>query len=152
MNSNTPRDPLLIPVVLTIPAPDQALPAGVTVSEIVFPAATDLDQRGTVLSVFEREFTIGVTLKVAAGTAAGKVSIPARLRYQACDESMLHPDTRETSWDFTVGAARSAAARMVTCSAASPLGTVERPRLPTRRDSCGCAGRNACSRERRQAQ
>ncbi|MFN7985189.1 MAG: protein-disulfide reductase DsbD family protein [Vicinamibacterales bacterium] len=111
MNSNKPRDPLLIPVVLTIPAPDQALPAGVTVSEIVFPAATDLDQRGTVLSVFEREFTIGVTLKVAAGTAAGKVSIPARLRYQACDESMCYIPTRaETSWDFTVGAARSAAA------------------------------------------
>ncbi len=111
MNSNKPRDPLLIPVVLTIPAPDQALPAGVTVSEIVFPAATDLDQRGTVLSVFEREFTIGVTLKVAAGTAPGKITIPARLRYQACDESMCYIPTRaETSWDVTVGSARSAAA------------------------------------------
>ena len=110
MNSNKPRDPLLIPVVLTIPAPDQALPAGVSVSEIVFPAATDLDQRGTILSVFEREFTIGVTLKVAPGTAPGRVTIPGRLRYQACDESMCYIPTRaETSWDVTIGASRSAA-------------------------------------------
>ncbi len=110
MNSNKPRDPLLIPVVLTIPAPDQTLPAGVTVSEIVFPAATDLDQRGTILSVFEREFTIGVTLKVAPGTAPGKITIPGRLRYQACDESMCYIPTRaETSWDVTIGSARSAA-------------------------------------------
>ena len=51
MNSNKPLDPLLIPVVLTIPPPDQTLPAGISVSEIVFPAAKNLNQRGTILSV-----------------------------------------------------------------------------------------------------
>src|SRR6476661_5122325 len=40
MNSNKPRDPILIPVVLTIPSPDQPLPAGITVSEVVFPQPT----------------------------------------------------------------------------------------------------------------
>ena len=35
MNSNKPRDPMLIPVVLTVPAPDQSLPEGVSVAEIV---------------------------------------------------------------------------------------------------------------------
>jgi thiol:disulfide interchange protein DsbD len=113
MNSNKPRDPMLIPVVLTVPAPDQQLPAGVTVSEVVFPPATDLAQRGAdqPLSVFEREFVIGVAIKVDAGAAPGKVVVPARLRYQACDETMCYIPTRvETGWEFTVGSARSAAA------------------------------------------
>ena len=39
--SNTPRDPNLIPTVLTIDPP-----AGVTVDEIVFPPSTDLKQAG----------------------------------------------------------------------------------------------------------
>lgn len=110
MNSNKPRDPLLIPVVLTIPSPDQSLPAGVSISEVVFPAAKDLDQRGTILSVFEHEFTIGVVLKVASGAAPGRFTIPGRLRYQACDESMCYIPTRaETSWDITIGSTASAA-------------------------------------------
>ncbi len=113
MNSNKPRDPMLIPVVLTVPSPDQSLPAGITVSEIVFPQPTDLTQRGAdqPLSVFERNFAIGVVLKVDAGVAPGTITIPARLRYQACDETMCYIPTRaETGWTFTVGSARSAAA------------------------------------------
>ena len=111
MNSNKPRDPLLIPVVLTIPPADQQLPSGFTATELVFPAATDLNQRGTVLSVFEHEFTIGVVLKIAANTAPGKITIPARLRYQACDESMCYIPTRaDTGWDLTIGSTRSSAA------------------------------------------
>ena len=39
VNSNKPRDPALIPIVLTVEAP-----AGVTVEEIVYPEATDLAQ------------------------------------------------------------------------------------------------------------
>ena len=111
MNSNKPLDQLLIPVVLTIPPPDQTLPAGISVSELVFPAANDLNQRGTILSVFEHEFTIGVVLKVASNTAPGHITIPGRLRYQACDETMCYIPTRaETSWELTIGGSRSAAA------------------------------------------
>ena len=113
MNSNKPRDPMLMPVVLTVPSPDQPLPAGITVSEIVFPSPTDLVQRGAdqPLSVFERQFAIGVVLKVDASVAPGAVTIPARLRYQACDETMCYiPVRAETGWTFDVGAARSAAA------------------------------------------
>lgn len=112
MNSNKPRDPMLIPVVLTVPAPDQQLPAGISVKEIVFPKASDLQQRGAdqPLSVFEHEFAIGAVLKVDAGVAPGKVTIPARLRYQACDETMCYIPTRaETGWEFTVGSTASAA-------------------------------------------
>ena len=76
VNSNKPRDELLIPTELTVQPP-----AGVSVSEIVYPASTDLKQRGAdqPLSVFEREFTIGVAMHVAAGTAPGDLAIPARL-------------------------------------------------------------------------
>jgi len=108
MNSNRPRDPLLIPVTLAIPGPNQTMPAGVSVSEIVFPEAKDLDQRGTVLSVFEQGFIIGVVLKVDPGVAQGALAVPGRLRYQACDETMCYiPTSVETSWEFTVGSARS---------------------------------------------
>ena len=113
MNSNKPRDPMLIPVVLTVPSPDLSLPAGITVSEIVFPQPADLKQRGAdqPLSVFEHEFAIGVVLTVDAGVAAGTITVPARLRYQACDETMCYIPTRaETAWTFTVGSARATAA------------------------------------------
>src|SRR4051812_47226065 len=46
MNSNKPRDSSLIPVVVSVPSPDQAMPDGVSLAEIVFPSPTDLKQRG----------------------------------------------------------------------------------------------------------
>ena len=57
VQSNKPRDPALIPTVLTIEPP-----AGVTVVEIGLPAAIDLKQEGQPqpLAVFERSSRIGV--------------------------------------------------------------------------------------------
>src|SRR6185436_10944141 len=57
VQSNKPRDPLLIATELNVTPPD-----GVQVTEVVFPAAIDLKQEGAdqPLAVFEREFTIGV--------------------------------------------------------------------------------------------
>ena len=94
-NSNKPRDPNLIPLTLTVTPP-----AGVTVQEVVYPAASDLKQQGSdiPLRVFEREFVIGVALKVDAGVPPGPLAVPARLRYQACDDRMCYrPVTVETS-------------------------------------------------------
>ena len=99
-NSNKPRDPLLIPMVLSVEPP-----AGVSVVEIVYPPPTDLKQELSEqpLSVFEREFAIGVRLNVAREVAPGNIEIPAQLRYQACDEKMCYkPVTVETSWMFRV--------------------------------------------------
>ena len=61
-NANQPRDPSLIPLVLTIDAP-----AGVSVEEIVYPEATDFAQEGIeeLLAVYEQEFLIGVQLRAA---------------------------------------------------------------------------------------
>jgi thiol:disulfide interchange protein DsbD len=100
VQSNKPRDPLLIPTELTIDAP-----AGVTVAEVVFPAPVDLKQIGVVqsLAVFERSFAIGVRLAVAPTVAAGNIVVPARLRYQACnDTTCFAPTTTTAEWKLRV--------------------------------------------------
>jgi thiol:disulfide interchange protein DsbD len=99
VQSNKPRDPLLIPTVLTIDAP-----AGVAVKEIVFPKPVEARVVGfdQPLSVFEREFVIGVQFILGAG-ASGQLAIPAHLRYQACnDTTCFAPKTADTQWTLQV--------------------------------------------------
>jgi cytochrome c biogenesis protein CcdA len=99
-NSNRPRDPLLIPMALAVSAPE-----GVTVAEIVYPSPTDLTQAGIELplSVFERDFAIGVALRLSGNTAPGAIAVPFTLRYQACDETMCYlPVTVESQWTLRV--------------------------------------------------
>src|SRR5436190_6498452 len=103
--SNKPRDPNLIPTVLTIDAP-----AGVTVVEIVWPPATDFTVAGQdqPLAVFEHEFVLGIQLAVAPTVAQGPLTIPAHLRYQACDANLCYaPTTAEAQWTLTVGTTAS---------------------------------------------
>ncbi len=108
VQSNKARDPLLIPTQLTIDAP-----AGVTLAEVVFPAPVDLKQIGAdqPLAVFERSFAIGVRLRVAATTAPGEIRVPARLRYQACNETTCFaPTTANADWTLRVVPAGTAVA------------------------------------------
>jgi cytochrome c biogenesis protein CcdA/thiol-disulfide isomerase/thioredoxin len=105
--SNKPLDPTLIPTVLTIDAP-----AGVTVDEIVYPPAVELKQQGLdqPLSVFEHEFAIGVQVTLAPGAAAGDLALPARLRYQACNDMMCFPPaTAEFAWTIRAAPAGAGA-------------------------------------------
>jgi len=98
--SDQPRDPTLIPTVLTID-----VPAGVTFEEVVYPASTDLKQAGQdqPLAVFEREFLIGVQLKLGPDVPVGTLTIPAHLRYQACDANLCYPpSTADTHWTFDI--------------------------------------------------
>jgi cytochrome c biogenesis protein CcdA/DsbC/DsbD-like thiol-disulfide interchange protein/thiol-disulfide isomerase/thioredoxin len=98
--SNKPLDPTLIPTVLTINAPP-----GVTVDEVVYPPAIELAQAGQdkPLAVFEREFAIGVQVALAPGMAEGDLVLPARLRYQACNENMCFPPaTADVQWTIRV--------------------------------------------------
>ncbi len=100
VQSNRPRDESLIPTVLTVDAP-----SGVSVEEIVFPPSTDLKQAGVEqpLAVFEREFMIGVRFAVGKNVTTGDVTVPARLRYQACDQTMCYaPATAQVSWTLHV--------------------------------------------------
>lgn len=99
--SNAPRDPTLIPTVLTIDAPP-----GVTLGEISWPRPTELKQVGQdqPLIVFEREFVIGVQLALAANVQVAQLSVPAHLRYQACDANLCYPPaTADVVWGAGAG-------------------------------------------------
>jgi len=100
VQSDKPRDPALIPTVLTIDAP-----AGVTVGKIRYPAPRDLVQDGQKqpLAVFGPEFTIDVDLTLAKGAAAGDLVVPAHLKYQACDEAVCYPPAKaDAQWTLAV--------------------------------------------------
>jgi DsbC/DsbD-like thiol-disulfide interchange protein len=100
VQSNQPRDPLLIATALTIEPPP-----GVVVAEIAYPEATDFAQAGqkTPLAVFEQQFVIGAKLTLDPSLAAGDIVVPARLRYQACDASTCFAPAREESkWSLTI--------------------------------------------------
>jgi thiol:disulfide interchange protein len=106
VQSNKPRDPDLIPTELSI----DPLPPGVTVKEIVFPTPIDLKLIGTTqpLAVFERSFVIGVQLAVSSTATSGTVRLPARLRYQACNDISCFPPTNATT-EWTLNVVPSAA-------------------------------------------
>jgi thiol:disulfide interchange protein len=143
--SNKPREEAFIPTVLRVDAP-----AGFTVDEIVWPAATDLAQAGAnlPLSVFEREFLVGLRLSVPA-TARGDFTIPAKLRYQACDENLCYaPVTAEVSWPIqivTPTAAVKADPAVASTFAQIKFGTGEKP-APSAAPITGAAPRTASVR------
>ena len=100
VQSDAPRDPTLIPTVLAVDAPE-----GVTVGEIVFPPASEFNQIGQSqpLLVFEHQFTIGVRFDVSATAPIGRVEVPGRLRYQACDDRLCYaPVTTDVLWTLTI--------------------------------------------------
>jgi cytochrome c biogenesis protein CcdA/thiol-disulfide isomerase/thioredoxin len=129
VNANKPRDPSLIPIVLTVEPPP-----GITVTEIAYPTPTDLAQQGAELplAVYDREFVIGVRLAVAAGVAPGEIGVPARLRYQACDEKMCYfPGTVSTGWTLRVMPPGSRVTALNADRFASiPFGTGQAPPIP----------------------
>jgi thiol:disulfide interchange protein DsbD len=100
VQSNKPRDPSLIATELAVEGP-----SGIQLDELVFPKAVDFPQEGLdqPLLVFDREFTIGVRLALPANLPAGEVTVPARLRYQACDDKMCYaPSNAQASWTLKV--------------------------------------------------
>jgi DsbC/DsbD-like thiol-disulfide interchange protein len=98
VQANKPRDPSLIPTVLTLTPPD-----GVTVSEISYPPPSELTQkdRKETLAVLGPEFSIEIKATLAAGVAAGELKIPGVLRYQACNDSVCFAPTRANA-EWTV--------------------------------------------------
>src|SRR5688572_21425269 len=106
VQSDKPRDPSLIPTTLTIDAPD-----GIKVTQLVFPHSTDFAQEGQAqpLAVFDREFVVGAELEVGGGVQPGELTVPARLRYQACNDKVcFRPMTATTAWTVRVAPAGKA--------------------------------------------
>lgn len=99
VQSNAPRDPSLIATALTVEAP-----AGAKLVETVYPRASDLAQAGQTLAVFEHEFVVGVRLALSGTLPLEDLTVPARLRYQACDERVCYtPATARVAWTIHVG-------------------------------------------------
>jgi thiol:disulfide interchange protein len=117
---------LLIPTELTVDPPN-----GIQVEEVVFPKAHDFKQEGLPepLLVFEREFVIGVRFTLPANLPPGEVVVPARLRYQACDDKMCYaPSTAQAQWTMkVVGATASVVPQHADIFAAITFGTGDKP-------------------------
>jgi DsbC/DsbD-like thiol-disulfide interchange protein len=100
VQANRPRDASLIPTALTIDAPP-----GVAIEKITYPPPSELAQTGRKekLLVLGPEFEIQVHVAVSDSHASGDVVIPARLRYQACNDTMCFPPARaEAQWTLRV--------------------------------------------------
>ena len=109
LQSNAPRDPSLIATTLTFPATP-----GIRPLEVVYPKATDFKLEGQTepLAVFERRFLIGVEFSVAAGAATGGVDVPARFRYQACNDKLCFaPVNADVRWTLNVVGAKAPVTR-----------------------------------------
>ena len=99
--SNKPSDDSFIPTELTVDP-------SVALKEIVWPPSAQLKQAGLdkPLLVFEQAFTIGVAVALPANAAVGPLTIPATLRYQACDANLCYPPTTaRAEWTVDVVAA-----------------------------------------------
>jgi len=103
VQSDQPRDPYVIPTLLSF-----TLPEGLTVEEITYPESTDflLEDWDEPLAVFDHEFTIEVQLALDADLAPGEVVVPGSFLYQACDDRICFPPkTAAVEWRMDVEAA-----------------------------------------------
>jgi hypothetical protein len=101
VQADKPRDPALIATVLNVRAPK-----GTTLIGVTYPKPLDLKQAGAPqpLAVFEEVFEITVRLRLAPSVSPGKLTVPATLRYQACNDSICFiPTSAETAWTLEVG-------------------------------------------------
>jgi hypothetical protein len=100
VQSDKPREASYFPTALVLTPP-----AGVTVTATKYPAAVDFVQEGAEkpLAVFEKAFTVTVTVDLAASVKAGELVVPGRFDYQACDDKVCYrPVKADVQWTLTV--------------------------------------------------
>lgn len=140
VQSDRPRDALLIPTVLTLDPP-----AGIHVTSLVYPHPTDFAQEGQAqpLAVFEREFVVGAEIEVASSVPPGSLVVPGRLRYQACNDKLCFaPITEAVEWSLRVVPASSpvkASAPGVFAALSAARRTDPPPAAETRAPAAGAA-------------
>jgi thioredoxin:protein disulfide reductase len=108
MNSNKPSEDYLIPTTIT-PNP----PAGIRVVDTMYPQGqmkTFTFSPNKPLNVYTDTATLRLKLATDASTPLGSVSIPATLRYQACNDTACLPPVKvPVTWNVDVAAAGTAA-------------------------------------------
>lgn len=129
VQSDAPREAGLIPTALTFAPPD-----GIEVTEVVYPPSIDLSLPGyeLPLAVYEHAIRIGVVFEIAGDTQAGPVTVPARLRYQACDDKQcFRPQDMDVAWQFEVADAAAAddSGAFTTETADLPFGSGRAPAI-----------------------
>ena len=100
VQSDKPRDAALFPTALLLTPPP-----GVSVTATKYPQAVDFVQEGQEkpLAVFEKTFTVTVTLDLAASVKPGELVVPGRFDYQACDDKVCYRPVRtDVQWTLTV--------------------------------------------------
>ena len=103
VQSDKPRDPYVIPTLLSF-----TLPEGFTIEEIIYPESIDflLEDWDESLAVFDHEFTIEVRMALDTDRAPGEVLVPGSFLYQACDDRICFPPkTATVEWRIEVEAA-----------------------------------------------
>ena len=110
VNSNAPLEDFLIPTALALDPPP-----GIELEALAWPEPFMLSQKGAdgPLAVFEETFVIGAALALAPDLEPGAYTVPATLRYQACDDTMCYlPATAQLAFPLVVapGAAAVTAA------------------------------------------
>lgn len=99
VQSDKPRDPYVIPTLLTLSPPE-----GATVKEIAYPESTDFLLLGweDPLLVFENEFTIGVSLILDVDLPPDGLIVSGNFVYQACDDRVCFaPASEAIEWHIT---------------------------------------------------
>ena len=100
VNSNEPLEDFLIPTEIHLEPPE-----GFEVLRVFYPEAELLqfDFWPDPLSVYEREFVIGLELRAAGDVEPGQYEIPGTVNYQACDDRQcLPPDSTDFALAVTV--------------------------------------------------
>ena len=103
MQSDKPRDPYVIPTLLSF-----TLPEGFTIEEIIYPESIDflLEDWDEPLAVFDHEFIIEVELALDANLSPGQIVVPGSFLYQACDDRICFPPkTALVEWRMDIKAA-----------------------------------------------
>jgi thiol:disulfide interchange protein len=98
--ANHPRDASAIPMRLSIDTPD-----GVSYQDVAFPPSIDFRIQGfdELAPVFTGKVVVGARVAIAADHPLGPLSLPAHLRYQACDDKLCYPPkTIDTVWNLQV--------------------------------------------------
>lgn len=107
INAHRPKDPFLVPTVLTIEAP-----AGVGVGAVAYPEPLERSfafAAGKTLLVYEGDVPLTSELDVPKDFAAGELRLQLKLRYQACDDTTCLPP-RTVASELVVPVEKQAAA------------------------------------------
>lgn len=106
INAHDLEDEFLVPTTVEFDPPE-----GITITEIVYPAGheVELDFADEAMLLYDGTIVIGAIVEVSAEVATGRVTIPAKLTYQACDnQKCLLPETEPLFIQATVSAPQEA--------------------------------------------